>query len=321
MKPGCYRGTGCIPCENKGTVCMTKRVVYSAWCESCELNTNAPRPQNVYIGETSRQFGTRVSEHVQNLYNFKKDSFILNHWMEAHGMSTQPPKFQFKIIGIHQEALTRQLDEAINIRIIGNLNKRNEFATNELVRMESSKYSWEADKLSRDEKRSERLREEKLSCFVDVMKSVAKLPCINNQANASTNETHIYRFITGAKRLLDNQESIPDKRCRMDSSTPLKYRDPKKIDLESSPIMGACEDVIDLSGLTLSEDSSLNNMTVEGCTVQDQTQPNEDMVINKKCHKMNITQPKKDSPTKNVAKKSPQPTNISIQMNSSEEDQ
>lgn len=147
MKPGCYRGTGCIPCENKGTVCMTKRVVYSAWCESCELNTNAPRPQNVYIGETSRQFGTRVSEHVQNLYNFKKESFILNHWMEAHGMSIQPPKFQFKIIGIHQEALSRQLDEAINIRIIGNLNKRNEYATNELVRMESSKYSWEADKL------------------------------------------------------------------------------------------------------------------------------------------------------------------------------
>ena len=222
--------------------------------------------------------------------------------MEAHGMSIQLSKFRFKIIGIHQEALSRQLDEAINIRIIGNLNKRNEYATNELVRMESSKYSWEADKLLRDEKRSERLREEKLSCFVDVMKSVAKLSCINNQANASTNETHIYRFLTGAKRLLDNQESIPDKRCRMDSSTPLKYRDPKKIDLESSPIMGACEDVIDLSGLTLSEDSSLNNMTVEGCTVQDQTQPNEDMVINKKCHKMNITQPKKDSPTTNVAK-------------------
>ena len=33
MELGCSRGTKCVICKNKGTLCMTKRVVYMAFCK------------------------------------------------------------------------------------------------------------------------------------------------------------------------------------------------------------------------------------------------------------------------------------------------
>ena len=34
----------------------------------------------VYIGKKSRQFVTRVNEHIQNMTKFKRESFIVDPW-------------------------------------------------------------------------------------------------------------------------------------------------------------------------------------------------------------------------------------------------
>ena len=61
---------------------------------------------------------------MENFRNFKEKSFMVDHWMNCHGMSTAPPEFKFRLVNVHKEALSRQLDEAVHIRSIGNLNKK-----------------------------------------------------------------------------------------------------------------------------------------------------------------------------------------------------
>ena len=57
---------------------MTKQVVYQATCKACSKSSNGMEEgENVgysYIGETSRQVGTRVNEHINNMRNWKKES-------------------------------------------------------------------------------------------------------------------------------------------------------------------------------------------------------------------------------------------------------
>jgi len=69
MKEGCARGKECLLCNNKGNKCMAKRVVYQATCKLCPEKEGQ---SSSYIGETSRQVGTRVNEHMNNLKNWKK---------------------------------------------------------------------------------------------------------------------------------------------------------------------------------------------------------------------------------------------------------
>ena len=97
---------------------------------------------STYVGETARQFGRRVQEHMEKLNKLDKESFMVEHWMLKHGTSPVPPKFQFKILNVHKEALSRQLDEAVHIRHMGVLNRRGEFAANELIRLQTRNYSW-----------------------------------------------------------------------------------------------------------------------------------------------------------------------------------
>ena len=97
---------------------------------------------------------------------------MVNHWMNCHGMSTAPPEFKFRLVNVHKEALSRQLDEAVHIRSIGNLNKKNEFAINELIRLESCKYSWDAEAEVKRSIKSEKEEGEKLQNFIQVMRNV-----------------------------------------------------------------------------------------------------------------------------------------------------
>ena len=111
-------------------------------------------------------------EHLTNLHQWKKESFIIEHWMQRHGLSPTPPEFTFKVIGAHKGPLSRQLEEAIFIRTEGNLNKRNEFTTNELIRMEAHKYSWEVEKEYKARWRENKLHNECLENIIAVMKRV-----------------------------------------------------------------------------------------------------------------------------------------------------
>ena len=146
MASGCQRGENCQMCENSGSKCTRKGVVYKASCQDCceEKNSkNGHVGTGVYIGETSRQVGRRIQEHFNNLSSMKRSSFIVQHWMECHSLQTSAPRFKFEIVSAHSDALSRQLSEALLIRTQGNLNRKSEFAYNEIIRMQTAKYSWE----------------------------------------------------------------------------------------------------------------------------------------------------------------------------------
>ena len=136
MQEGCERGGDCVICENDGVGCTTKRAVYKATCDWCtdgggDTTYKYVRDEATYIGETSRQVGRRVQEHVENLIKWNPESFILDHWVRAHGLSTTPPAFSFKVMGSHKDALSRQLHEAILIGKEGFLNKKSDSRWNQ----------------------------------------------------------------------------------------------------------------------------------------------------------------------------------------------
>ena len=303
MGDGCARGKNCTVCDNNGCKCMTKRVVYLATCQDCapKLESNGELEQvtevggisqmsdlevGTYVRETSRQFGTRVMKHYKNLKDYKKESFMIQHWMQEHGLQTTPPTFKFQILGVHKDALSRQLHEAIQIRTRGNLNKRSEFAINELIRMESTKYAWQYEKDNRVAARQELIHEESLLNFINVMKTLNN--CAGNfhkrKKRAHADNVDIYRFLTKQETpvatdreqgettstveqvglLLDLDSDIlceeidtrtdfrpSKKRKEMDTSTPLRPRSTQQIMLASSPIDNL---QLDLDALTVGKE-------------------------------------------------------------------
>ena len=72
-------------------------------------------------------------EHLNNLRNWNKESFMLLHWMVDHGTLSTPPSFSYKVLATHSDALSRQLHEAVLIRSKGDMNRKYEFASKELV--------------------------------------------------------------------------------------------------------------------------------------------------------------------------------------------
>ena len=239
---GCQRGLNCLMCENTGTSCTMKGVVYKATCLECteDSENNAPETEadiGVYIGETSRHAGTRALEHVNNMSNFRKNSFIIQHWMQSHGLQAYPPRFKFEILSSHKDALSRQLCEALHIRNKGNLNRKTEFALNEIIRMETTTYSWEQSKLNKKSLDDEGNWNKKLENFISVMSNVIESFHDRNTKKESFNGYHCYRS-NNNKRSSVEQGSRALKRMKsLQTSTPLNHRNPPKV-LEESPVRG-----------------------------------------------------------------------------------
>ena len=173
MVEGCYRGGECI-CGGGGSKCTVKGVVYQATCNVC-VKKEETKSKAVYIGETARQVGARAAEHLDNVRLFKKDSFILEHWMHNHSMEVKTPQFEFKVLGKFKDPLSRQVREALTIKEKGNLNKRNEFALNEIINMESSRYAWqEAENIKRCQK-EQQVNEQCKKDFIDQALCVSEI--------------------------------------------------------------------------------------------------------------------------------------------------
>ena len=189
MKDGCYRGIKCV-CEGSGSGCNAKRVVYQAICEKCKGLGEVMS----YIGETARQFGERTNEHLSKAEKFSKTSFIIDHWMEQHHLDTSPPKFKFTVLSGHRDPLSRQLKEAVMIGNAGNLNKKNEFGLNELIRLDAPRYSWDKSLQEKNDQRERCARENELNDFVAVMCKISKASCDFKKAiNVSNNGDFDYR--------------------------------------------------------------------------------------------------------------------------------
>ena len=240
MDTGCWRGDRCI-CKGQGNMCTAKGVVYEAKCMTCY--ESPAKIISTYVGETARQVGTRALEHLDKARLFKTDSFIIEHWMLQHPVDTRPPRFQFKVSSKHKDALSRQVREALQIKDQGNLNRRNEFSINEIIKLESSRYSWDAAEQFRVDKRESDNREKCLNNFVDIMHSVSRIQNIENIENMPvSNSDFCYRHYNQIKRKScegSEGHQVVKKLKAMDSSTPFRYREEAQDPItppDSSPI-------------------------------------------------------------------------------------
>ena len=247
MEDGCPIGTECVICDSKGTHCGSKSVVYIAKCDLCEEELTKIRDardiiepelleyfsQGTYVGETSRTWRCRIREHEKKLFDMKPDSFIVEHWAQTHGTQAMPPTFSYSIVSQHSDALSRQIKEALLIKEQGKLNKKLEYSSNELIRTESYKYSWEEERDRQREVRDRNQRNSDTKAFIDVISNVM----FNSAASGVTNCLHSSRYIPAQKRTV---ATIADRRMRprMETSTPVRlsghYRDARDIVQETT---------------------------------------------------------------------------------------
>ena len=248
MSHGCQRGLACPICDDTGVGCSVKNVVYQATCLRCEevstevsteklkdergeadetgMNKGQKGQSSVYVGETSRHFGTRAMEHWNSLWSLKKDSFMLAHWMDKHGTEMIPPDFKFKIHSSHKDPLSRQLREAIFIRQVGNLNRRDEYAFNEVIRMEASTYDWEKRSAERRQTAQGIKYDACLDNFISVILSVDKY-VQTTPASSPNNPAHVFRVKKKRDRARAREDTLAlggskEKRRKMfHTSTPV----------------------------------------------------------------------------------------------------
>ena len=243
---GCSKGTKCQICDNKGVKCAPSGVIYRARCKLCKERTlhaqmegkidnkETVKTADTHIGESSRPLRERVAEHMDNLWSWKEKSFQICHWMECHATDTSCPKFEFEILKCYSDPLRRQLFEALSIMDQGTLNRRLEFNTNEITRMESTKTCWEVESCFKREQDERQVHKMKIKSFIKTMSAVAQ--CDNNKkidcdsmsipAEALYDTHNISRFNTKKRKRT------------MDTSTPLasRYRQVETIALDDSSI-------------------------------------------------------------------------------------
>ena len=121
-RPDCYPcGTG-----DKHS-CFTRNILYSHQCTDCK---------KLYIGESSRSANERGGEHQDDFAKKKEDSHQFKHTENDHH-GPNPPKFEFRVVGTFQSAMTRQIAEAVRIRREGDaiLNSKGVFNRCKLPRL------------------------------------------------------------------------------------------------------------------------------------------------------------------------------------------
>ena len=176
---GCPLGKNCLVCDGDAIKCTTRNVVYLAECEDCrETGTVDGVVQEKflsdswYVGETSRPLRMRAREHHNKLLDYHTESFMFIHWMNSHGLNMTPPRYSFKILGAYTDCLSRQISEAIQIEEKGILNKRSEYGSNHLPRLEAVESEQDRNKLIEVEARKKANQISNLHCFKSVVLEV-----------------------------------------------------------------------------------------------------------------------------------------------------
>ena len=82
---------------------------------------------------------------------------LIFHRQAEHGTLIRPPPFTYMTLATHKDPLLRQLHEAILIRIKGDLNRKCEFASNEIIRLQSKGYSWKEEQEQRYKQQQEHI--------------------------------------------------------------------------------------------------------------------------------------------------------------------
>ena len=116
-----------------------------------------------------------MAEHLTNVKRWKPTSFWIAHWMDNHSRDTRRPEFKFEIVSQYPDPLRRPLAETLEIMESGNLNKRLEFNSNELCRMESKLFGPDLEQYVLREQAEKKDFKQKINCFIKVMSSAIKV--------------------------------------------------------------------------------------------------------------------------------------------------
>ena len=97
--------------------------------------------KKVYIGETSRTFFDRASEHTKALATKDNTYAIVKHWETDHPEILEPPEFSFNVLKTHHRAIHRQIWEGIHIQATPDdqlMNSKSEWGLNPIPRLMTS---------------------------------------------------------------------------------------------------------------------------------------------------------------------------------------
>ena len=248
----------CVLCDNDNIKCASKRVVYKITCEPCLIKTQFEEGNlksgysytSHYIGETSRPWRCRILEHVQALESRDPKSFAVRHLALSHGTTTVAPKFSFHKVISHIDPLSRQLKEAILIRDEGNMNRKDEFSNNEIIRLESNGYTWDRENKRKQEAKYEMRLRQDIRAFTEMLENV-----INVSKNTIS---HDVPDINKKKHLITDQAvNCISKKRRMEARTPVKTATYRINSPEHSPISGDESSTVSTLGSSFGEASSM----------------------------------------------------------------
>ena len=149
---------GCVPCGQGGERledCRRHNILYESSCMECnqtdilyKKGAKLSDCEGVYVGESGRSLHERAGEHLHDAGAGKEDSHMIKHWQEHHGGSGDAPRFHFKLISSFQDALTRQVSEAVRIDLRGGgvLNSKSEYSRCKLPRLTIDRDTWNSQK-------------------------------------------------------------------------------------------------------------------------------------------------------------------------------
>ena len=149
LSKGSPFGRVCIPCGQPGEKkqdCRKRNIIYESRCVDCnpekesnqkdgkELEDSRAFP-SIYVGESGHSLHERAKEHWGDFESKSGDSHILKHWLTHHG-GQGTPKFRIEVIKYCQDALTRQVGEAVRIQYRGQtLNSKSGFNRSGISRL------------------------------------------------------------------------------------------------------------------------------------------------------------------------------------------
>ena len=143
--------------------------MFESRCEVCnpeeetkpEKVRELGKKEGVYVGESARSIFERASEHRGDMLARKDDSHVIKHWLSSHQELNSPPKFRIKVIGKYQDAMTRQIAEAVRIDLRGEnvLNSKSEYSRCRIPRLVIDQEEWRINK-KKERQELEVIREE-----------------------------------------------------------------------------------------------------------------------------------------------------------------
>ena len=120
---------------------------YRWMCNTCTKQNKV----KVYEGETARSGRLRGMEHISALEGKRKDSVLYKHKITEH--KDEEMEVEMEITGVFKDALSRQADEAVRIKLRKNselMNSKSEFNHPPIARIvvekQNPKYNYKSVK-------------------------------------------------------------------------------------------------------------------------------------------------------------------------------